>query len=272
MADGIIGALAIPDMILFVFGSLFTGLACAIRWKIGKGLLWMLSGAVVYATLLCFGFHIQFGGYLPPTLVMFASSVCTVFIACTSRPDDPIYPVIRFREFHARNPFQAFKRTLFQIVVFWSVFLLLLPTAIAYIERGIGIRGFEGFSGLGIVIFLLASCLGLSSAWAMSSYGQGTPLPTEAAPMLVSRGPYRFVRNPMVIGGLMQGIGVMLFTGSWLMLPYILLGGIYWQFCVCPVEEQDLLMRFGDEYESYQKRVRCWIPRFHRVAMSLGES
>ena len=64
----------------------------------------------------------------------------------------------------------------------------------------------------------------------------------------------------MVIAGLLQGVGVMLMLGSWFMIPYILLGGVYWQYCVRPVEEEDLFARFGDEYSQYKDNVSCWVP------------
>jgi len=260
LSDKFLVAFAIPDLIIFVFGSLITSIAYIKKWSCGAALIWTVAGATLYATLLCIGIQIAYGDYMPPTLMMLAASVCTVSLASTSKPSDSLYPKIPFRESRAGTATKAAFRTLVQVAIFWGLFLLLIPVAIAYVERGIGIQGVESKMGLGIVVFVAASVLGLSSAWSMSWYGLGTPFPTDTAPKLVTSGPYRVVRNPMVIAGLLQGIGVLLMLGSLLMIPYIVIGGIYWQLCVRPVEEQDLSLRFGDEYLRYRARVSCWIP------------
>jgi len=49
----------------------------------------------------------------------------------------------------------------------------------------------------------------------MAVLGNGTPLPAATARRLVIGGPYRFVRNPMAVAGLVQTVGVGLWTGSW---------------------------------------------------------
>jgi protein-S-isoprenylcysteine O-methyltransferase Ste14 len=74
-------------------------------------------------------------------------------------------------------------------------------------------------------------------------------------------GIYSFVRNPMAISGIGQGLAVGLFLGSPLVLLYALMGGAIWQMIFRPLEEDDLLKNFGADYEEYQKNVRCWIPR-----------
>lgn len=262
LPDSFVVSFAIPDLLLFATGSLSTALAFALRKPIGSSLLWVLSGVMLYAALLCLGLQIHYGGYSVPTLMMLIATLCTLIFACTTKPTDPVFPVISFRVTDASGPWPALRKTLLQIIVFWGVFLWLLPMVIGYIERGIGISGFRSLQVLGWGVLFAASVLGLASAWAMSWHGRGTPLPTDAAPNLVIRGPYALVRNPMVIAGLMQGLGVMLILGSWLMLPYIMLGGIYWQFCVRPVEEADLRARFGDEFVEYENRVHCWVPSF----------
>jgi protein-S-isoprenylcysteine O-methyltransferase Ste14 len=60
----------------------------------------------------------------------------------------------------------------------------------------------------GVVAFCAASALGIWSAVVMSTLGRGTPLPSAMASDLVVRGPYRFVRNPMAVAGIVQGAAV----------------------------------------------------------------
>lgn len=157
-------------------------------------------------------------------------------------------------------------KTLGQTAVFWTVFLVLLPMAILVLERALG-RGAPRFGGpvsrwVGIALFLAGGALGLASGVIMAVQGRGTPLPSDCPRELVIAGPYRFIRNPMVVAGLAQGAAVGLILGSPMVLGYALLGGPTWTFLVQPWEEADLERRFGEPYRRYRAAVSCWLPRF----------
>ncbi|WP_286178349.1 methyltransferase family protein [Rhodopirellula sp. JC639] len=83
----------------------------------------------------------------------------------------------------------------------------------------------------------------------MVTQGGGTPLPTATAPRLVVAGPYRFVRNPLALAGILQGIAVGWLLGSVPVIVYSLTGIFAWHVFVRPAEEQDLLDRFGTRYQ-----------------------
>jgi len=95
----------------------------------------------------------------------------------------------------------------------------------------------------------------------MNCTGKGTPLPTANAPNLVVTGPYRFVRNPMALAGILQGLCTGWFLGSYAVLVYALLGAVVWHVLVRPAEERELAQRFGDEYTQYKSKVPLWIVR-----------
>jgi protein-S-isoprenylcysteine O-methyltransferase Ste14 len=95
----------------------------------------------------------------------------------------------------------------------------------------------------------------------MSSRGAGTPLPSAMPNHLVIAGPYRWVRNPMAVAGITQGVAVGLVLGSWLVIAYSMIGSLLWNYAVRPLEEADLEERFGAEFRQYRDAVRCWIPR-----------
>ena len=107
------------------------------------------------------------------------------------------------------------------------------------------------------VVLVLASGLGLWSAFAMSTRGGGTPLPAAMPNRLVIAGPYRFVRNPMALAGIVQGAAVGLIASSWLVVLYALLGSLVWNHVARPHEEADLERRFGPEFTAYRDAVRC---------------
>jgi protein-S-isoprenylcysteine O-methyltransferase Ste14 len=154
--------------------------------------------------------------------------------------------------------------TFVQLVLFWSTFLWLLPELVARQARRLDLPRWEAtwLTPVGSTAFLLMSCLGLASAWVMSTRGRGTPLPLATARDLVVAGPYRFVRNPMALAGIGQGVAVGLWRGEPAVVVYALLGALVWHFVARPGEERDLQARFGDRYARYQREVPLWRPRW----------
>ena len=91
--------------------------------------------------------------------------------------------------------------------------------------------------------------------------GRGTPAPFDPPRRLVIRGPYRFVRNPMYIGaGLALGGAALFYNSVWL-LAYVVLFLLAAHIFVVWYEEPTLRRTFGEEYDSYCRRVRRWWPK-----------
>ena len=156
-------------------------------------------------------------------------------------------------------------KTLAQTVVFWGGFLFVLPRIVFGVETAVGGEAWRVAGGasqvVGVVLFTLCGTLGLTSGFLMASRGHGTPLPLDAPRVLVVAGPYRFVRNPMAIGGIGQGVAVGLMLGSPAVLLYALAGAFVWHGVARPWEERDLEDWFGEPYRAYRRAVRCWWPR-----------
>lgn len=155
-------------------------------------------------------------------------------------------------------------KTLIQTAAFWFLFLCVLPWLITGAEGRLGLPQFRGVVPLSACVLLFAAggLLGLWSAWSMTTIGRGTPFPFDCAPRLVIVGPYAYVRNPMAIGGLTQGLAVALWLGSPSVVAYVLVGVLLWDRVVRRWEEYDLAERFGASFESYRAEVRCWWPRW----------
>jgi protein-S-isoprenylcysteine O-methyltransferase Ste14 len=156
-------------------------------------------------------------------------------------------------------------KTLAQTIVFWGTFLVVLPAAVYALETALGLGGSRFASDpsrvVGAVLFALGGALGLTTGAVMAVVGKGTPLPADCPRELVVAGPYRFVRNPMAVAGLAQGVAVGVFLGSPAVVLYALAGGPVWDVFVRPWEERDLERRFGEPYRLYRRAVRCWRPR-----------
>ena len=65
----------------------------------------------------------------------------------------------------------------------------------------------------------------------------------------------------MALAGIVQGIAVGIWTGSIWVILYPIVGAVLWHFTARDFEEQELLIRFGEPYQSYCNRVGLWLPR-----------
>ena len=100
----------------------------------------------------------------------------------------------------------------------------------------------------------------VSSLYLFATEGRGTLAPWDPPGRLVVRGPYRFVRNPMISGVLLIIIAEALYFRSvpiagWA-AAFFLMNAIYLPL----VEELGLERRFGDEYLAYKRKVPRIIP------------
>ena len=91
--------------------------------------------------------------------------------------------------------------------------------------------------------------------------GKGTQSPLEPPTRLVINGPYRHVRNPMLLGNLVVLLGEAALCSSRGILVLALLFFAACQIILTRVEEPALRRRFGRDYEDYARRVPRWFPR-----------
>jgi protein-S-isoprenylcysteine O-methyltransferase Ste14 len=112
----------------------------------------------------------------------------------------------------------------------------------------------------GIVLIVLGGALALACNGLFTVRGRGTPAPFDAPRVFVANGPYRYVRNPMYIGGMTllaglalveRSISILLFTAGWFVLAHLF---------VILYEEPTLRRKFGRTYEDYCRTVPRWIP------------
>jgi protein-S-isoprenylcysteine O-methyltransferase Ste14 len=114
---------------------------------------------------------------------------------------------------------------------------------------------------LGAAVGAAGAALALWCIVTFASAGRGTPAPFDPPRHLVTRGPYRFVRNPMYLGAALALVGAALFYGSWPLLAYPVLFLLAAHLFVVWYEEPALRGAFGRGYAEYCGRVRRWRPR-----------
>lgn len=112
----------------------------------------------------------------------------------------------------------------------------------------------------GMVVGVAGSANALWCIFTFASVGRRTPAPFDPPRRLVSRGPYRFVRNPMYIGAGLALAGAALFYQSWSLLSYAAFFFLATHLFVVCYEEPALRQTFGQDYGAYRARVRRWWP------------
>jgi protein-S-isoprenylcysteine O-methyltransferase Ste14 len=217
----------------------------------------VILGAFGYATLYCCNAMLLTGSGVLPTGLMLAGLAYNLFL-CFDRS--------LFRAASSASPLRNGVKTLIQIVCIWVLALVIVPLVIldAFGSRVLPQPGLGLW--MGATMFIGFSLLGLASSYYMVRDGGGTPLPLDQTTTLVVSGPYRCVRNPMAVAGIGQGLSVALVFQSLPVLIYAILGALVWHLVVRPVEERDMVQRFGEPYVAYRSRVGCWIPRFRTTA------
>jgi len=112
----------------------------------------------------------------------------------------------------------------------------------------------------GAVFILGIPWLVWAIAWQLVK-GKGTPVPVVPTKHFLQNGPYRFVRNPMMLGFFLYLLGWALYWNRWGSLIAAI--GIEILLCIEIkfIEEPELTRRFGDAYRAYKKETPFIIPR-----------
>ena len=99
--------------------------------------------------------------------------------------------------------------------------------------------------------------------WVFSAIGRNISetVLTKTDHALVTTGPYRWIRHPLYTTGGALFIAVGLMSASWFVLGFACLAVALMRVVVVPMEEQALVMKFGDEYRSYIDRTGGLVPR-----------
>lgn len=89
----------------------------------------------------------------------------------------------------------------------------------------------------------------------------GTLAPWDAPRRLVVRGPYCWVRNPMILGVAGILLAEALLAGSWLLGAWFAFFSLANAMWIPLVEEPGLERRFGEAFREYKAAVPRWLPR-----------
>lgn len=246
------------DITMLALGSLVSGVLFLLNNRHAHIPATLVAGSFGYAVLYTLGFALMTDtGWLGVLLMSPAAIWSGIFALAHSSLRDLLYT-----EAKPTSTAWILVKTFIQIVVVWILILAVFPYFITIIEAKLAISQltFTFQRPLAIIIFVLISMPGVLAAITMAKIGEGTPLPLDSSRKLVAKGVYSYVRNPMAISGIGQGLAVALFFGSPLVALYALMGSMIWQHVFRPIEEEGLEAKFGDEYRDYRAKVKCWVP------------
>lgn len=162
--------------------------------------------------------------------------------------------------------------TLFRAITYAALFIALVLVFLpAQVLRWAGVArpavlGAPQF--VGIVLAILGGALAIWCILAFATLGRGTPAPFDPPRLLVVRGPYRYLRNPMYLGAAVALAGASLFYESIELAGFTILFLLMVHGFVVLYEEPVLRRQFGADYDDYCARVRRWKP----AAIKRGDS
>lgn len=150
-----------------------------------------------------------------------------------------------------------------------GIFTLLVPGVVAFYAplRWLGVQRHWNESPqnwwqyCGVPLLVAGTLIYLWCARDFAVTGLGTPAPIDAPRVLVVKGLYRLVRNPMYVGVLSVIFGWSLWLASKRVAIY---GCAFWVLAygfVLLYEEPHLRRVFGEQYEVYCRRVNRWVPK-----------
>lgn len=145
-----------------------------------------------------------------------------------------------------------------------QVISLILPVSVLiiiplWIEKDILPQNIPAFI-IGIIFMCLGLTLMIMCISLFIKIGKGTLAPWTPTRSFVMVGPYRYVRNPMIIGVLVvlfgESIAILSFNILLWTVSFFIINNIYFIL----YEEPNLAKRFGKEYQEYKSKVSRWVP------------
>lgn len=148
-----------------------------------------------------------------------------------------------------------------------TVFIAGIPAIVFWVGRLLskGLLPHDASIIISIVCFIFGVPWMLSAVFWQLIVGRGTPVPIVPTKKFLQNGPYRYVRNPMMLGFFLYILGwAFLFdnTGAFLTVAVII------SFLLLElkfIEEPELEKRFGQAYREYKEEIPFMQPRWKKL-------
>ena len=145
--------------------------------------------------------------------------------------------------------------------------LITIPMIIYFLTKKFYLYHLINLSNILFYLSLFFLILGFwLTFWSVQTFynhgGDGTPGPWRPVTRLVIEGPYRYVRNPMLIGVFFLLLFESFFFSAMPIFFWFLIFFIANIFYFKKIEEKNLIKRFGEDYKNYFNKVNMLIPSF----------
>ena len=160
-----------------------------------------------------------------------------------------------------------FTTLLYVALICYSVPRLILDSDFDFFALEINV-----FLFIGLVPITLGLATLIGFIWGFIMAGTGTPVLYHMPEELIMRGSYRFVRNPMYVGGFLLLLGQAILFKSFGFLLYFVVLFLLFHILVVFIEERMLKEKFGELYEQYCNSVPRWIPRLRAFRRDISKS
>ena len=114
----------------------------------------------------------------------------------------------------------------------------------------------------GFALALLGESLRI---WAVRHAGGATRTTSGvgAGAVLITHGPFAYVRNPLYLGNFLLSLGLCIMSWAWMpWMLFIFIALFGWQYwSIISLEEEHLQQRFGQTYKEYVQNVPRFFPR-----------
>jgi protein-S-isoprenylcysteine O-methyltransferase Ste14 len=120
---------------------------------------------------------------------------------------------------------------------------------------------------IGLVLIVLVLALFIECIASFYNIGKGTlmPISTLQTHKLIIKGPYKYVRNPMIVEVITILFGGVFIFNSLTILIFNLLFFIANLIYIPLLEEKGLIKRFGKDYLFCKKKLRDGFPALHHL-------
>jgi protein-S-isoprenylcysteine O-methyltransferase Ste14 len=165
------------------------------------------------------------------------------------------------------GPLGPIIKSFLYIILVVGFFVGYVPTVLASIRRDLAFDA-EAWRYIAWCCWVLGTFTLAWCAWYFGNAAGTSPAHFASPGRLIVRGPYRYVRNPMYLAQLVILFGHVLWTGSPMVLIYLINYWIAVYLISTHFEEPRLNEQFDGPYQQYRRRVPGWWPSLRPIGIN----
>ncbi len=146
-------------------------------------------------------------------------------------------------------------------------FMVVIPAVVFGIGRLLNrtLLPHDGSIVISIICFVFGIPWMLSAVLWQLIHGKGTPVPVVPTKQFLQNGPYKYVRNPMMLGFILYLLAwAFLFNNAGAVLTAVVIIVLLLAELKF-IEEPELEKRFGGAYREYKKEISFMLPRWKKL-------